>query len=121
MAAAAHPPVEYYTFFLKSLLETVRINIGECAAASYSTLTIAAATKLFMFDNEKVRTLLLAAATYFPNFLSICRRKFYFYLIIFHFVNGVLIFRICSIFSPIKSFIFSFSVGNNIFCDHQLS
>ena len=54
MAAAAHPPVEYYTFFLKSLLETVRINIGECAAASYSTLTIAAATKLFMFDNEKV-------------------------------------------------------------------
>ena len=54
MAAAALPPVEYYTFFLKSLLETVRINIGECAAASYSVLTIEAATKVLMFTNEKV-------------------------------------------------------------------
>ena len=54
MAAAALPPVDYYTFFLKSLLETVRINIGECAAASYSVLTVEAATKLFMFTNEKV-------------------------------------------------------------------
>lgn len=54
MAAAALPPVEYYTFFLKSLLETVRINIGECAAASYSILTTEAATKVLMFTNEKV-------------------------------------------------------------------
>ena len=54
MAAAALPPVEYYTFFLKSLLETVRINIGECAAASYSSLTMAAATKVLMFNSEKV-------------------------------------------------------------------
>jgi hypothetical protein len=54
MAAAALPPVDYYTFFLKSLLETVRINIGECAAASYSVLTVEAATKVLMFTNEKV-------------------------------------------------------------------
>mmetsp|Transcript_11809 Transcript_11809/g.11450 ORF Transcript_11809/g.11450 Transcript_11809/m.11450 type:complete len:264 (+) Transcript_11809:76-867(+) len=53
MAASAHPPVEYYNFFLKSLLETVRVNIGECAAASYSTLTVQAATKIFMFTTEK--------------------------------------------------------------------
>jgi CSN8/PSMD8/EIF3K family len=54
MAAAALPPVEHYTFFLKSLLETVRVNIGECAAASYSVLTIEAATKVLMFNDEKV-------------------------------------------------------------------
>lgn len=54
MAEAALPPVESYTFFLKSLLETVRINIGECAAASYSVLTIEAATKILMFQNETV-------------------------------------------------------------------
>ena len=65
MAAAAHPPVEYYTFFLKSLLETVRINIGECAAASYSTLTIAAATMLFMFNNEKVITEFFLSSVFF--------------------------------------------------------
>lgn len=56
MAASAQPPVEYYSFFLTSLLMTVRINIGECAAASYSTLTLAAATKILMFhsDNETI-------------------------------------------------------------------
>lgn len=53
MAASTLPPVEYYNFFLRSLLETVRINIGECAAASYSTLTVQAATKIFMFTTEK--------------------------------------------------------------------
>lgn len=68
MAAAALPPVDYYTFFLKSLLETVRINIGECAAASYSVLTVEAATKLFMFTNEKVISCLfklLCTITYY--------------------------------------------------------
>lgn len=54
MTAAALPPVEYYSFFLKSLLETVRLNIGECAEASYTTLTVAAATKVLMFNSEKV-------------------------------------------------------------------
>lgn len=52
MLAAAHPP-EYYSFFLTSLLETVRLNISECAAASYQTLSIAAATKVFMFQSQE--------------------------------------------------------------------
>ena len=71
MAAAAHPPVEYYTFFLKSLLETVRLNIGECAAASYSTLTIAAATKVLMFNSEKVRIVISSYLFAFISFLCI--------------------------------------------------
>eukprot|EP00605_Chrysophyceae_sp_TOSAG23-4_P002619 GSChrysophyteH1.ASY1.ANO1.2891.1 assembled CDS len=50
MAAAAKPPVPYYTFFLKSLLETVRTNIAECAAASYSTLSMQGAAEIFMFN-----------------------------------------------------------------------
>lgn len=53
LAAAENPPVSYYVFFLKSLLETVRMNIGDCAAASYSTLTTIAATKILMFASEK--------------------------------------------------------------------
>ena len=53
MSAASVPPVDYYSFFLKSLLETVRINIGECAAASYTSLTVAEATKILMFATEK--------------------------------------------------------------------
>jgi hypothetical protein len=55
LASAAHPPTKYYNFFLTSLLETVRINIGECAAAAYTQLSIAAATQLLMFDNREVR------------------------------------------------------------------
>ena len=54
MSAAANPPVEYYSFFLKSLLETVRVNIGDCVAASYGSLNLAAATKILMFSSEKV-------------------------------------------------------------------
>ena len=53
MSSASHPPVEYYGFFLKSLLETVRINIGECAAASYHTLSVAAATEILMFSSQQ--------------------------------------------------------------------
>ncbi len=55
LVAAANPPTKYFSFFLTSLLETVRINIGECAAAAYTTLTLAAATKILMFDNQEVR------------------------------------------------------------------
>jgi CSN8/PSMD8/EIF3K family len=54
MEAAAHPPVEYYSFLLKSLLETVRINIAECVAASYQIVSITALTKLLMFSADKV-------------------------------------------------------------------
>lgn len=54
MAAAANPPVQLFTFLLKSLLETVRINIGECAAAAYTTLSLKAATQILMFSSEQV-------------------------------------------------------------------
>lgn len=54
LVSAANPPVQYYSFFLNSLLETVRINIGECASAAYDSLTVAAATRILMFDNERV-------------------------------------------------------------------
>ena len=53
MSAASLPPVDYYSFFLKSLLETVRINIGECAAASYTSLSVTEATQILMFGSEK--------------------------------------------------------------------
>ena len=71
MAAAALPPVEHYTFFLKSLLETVRVNIGECAAASYSVLSIEAATKVLMFNNEKVQCVWISECS---DSICFCRR-----------------------------------------------
>lgn len=56
MAAGSNPPVGLYAFFLTSLLETVRINIGECAAASYASLTLKDATRVLMFNTEEVRS-----------------------------------------------------------------
>jgi 26S proteasome regulatory subunit N12 len=50
IAAAARPPVDYFSFFLKSLLETVRVNIWECVLSSYRTLTVSAATEMLMFS-----------------------------------------------------------------------
>ena len=55
MEAAAHPPVEYYAFFLTSLLETVRMNVAECVAAAYHTITLDALTKVLMFQHQQVR------------------------------------------------------------------
>eukprot|EP01041_Mallomonas_annulata_P011590 gene11590-24262_t len=56
MVAASHPPVDLYSFFLTSLLETVRINIAECIASSYRSLTITAAKDILMFtSNEETR------------------------------------------------------------------
>jgi hypothetical protein len=54
MEASASPPVEYYSFFLKSLLETVRVNIAESVAVSYLTISIMALTKILMFTQEQV-------------------------------------------------------------------
>ena len=51
MQAAATPPVEYYSFFLTSLLETVRLNICECVLAAYKMLTPQAAMKILMFSS----------------------------------------------------------------------
>lgn len=53
IAAAARSPVEYFSFFLKSLLETVRVNIWECVLSSYRTLTVPAATDMLMFSNQQ--------------------------------------------------------------------
>lgn len=53
LSAAKNPPVDYYQFFLRSLLDTVRINIGDCAAASYSKLTIDAATSVLLFSSKE--------------------------------------------------------------------
>jgi 26S proteasome regulatory subunit N12 len=50
IAAATRPPVDYFSFFLKSLLETVRVNIWECVLSSYRTLTVSAATDMLMFS-----------------------------------------------------------------------
>lgn len=52
LVAAAHPPIPQYAYFLKSLLETVRINIGDCVAAAYNSITLAAATQILMFDKQ---------------------------------------------------------------------
>lgn len=65
--AAASPPVPYYTFFLTSLLETVRINIGECVSTSYASLTVDAATKMLMF--QKKEDTLLFIQDYYPSWV----------------------------------------------------
>lgn len=51
LQAAAAPPVEHYSFFLTSLLETVRLNICECVLAAYKTLTPRAAMQMLMFSS----------------------------------------------------------------------
>lgn len=53
MQAAAAPPVEYYSFFLTSLLETVRLNICECVLAAYRSLTPQAAMQMLMFTSQQ--------------------------------------------------------------------
>ncbi len=56
MQATVSPPVQYYSFFLTSILETVRLNIGECVEASYKTLTIDSARQILMFNTiDEVR------------------------------------------------------------------
>jgi 26S proteasome regulatory subunit N12 len=51
MEATLHPPVPFYTFFLTSIMETVRTNIGECVLSSYKTLTCESAKNILMFQN----------------------------------------------------------------------
>jgi 26S proteasome regulatory subunit N12 len=52
MTAAEKPPVPQFKFFLNSMLEMVRTNIAECAAVSYSTLTVQGATEILMFSSQ---------------------------------------------------------------------
>ena len=61
LEAAANPPVDAFAFFLTTILETVRINIADCAAAAYKTLTVSAATRILMFPSEQVLQLYYSA------------------------------------------------------------
>lgn len=75
LVAASNPPTKYFNFFLTSLLETVRINIGECAAAAYTSLSIAAATQLLMFNRQEVSCSVLIAGK-FLMYVFCFRRNF---------------------------------------------
>ena len=60
ISEAATPPFSHYTFFLRSLLETVRDNIVECISASYKNLTVAGAKEILMFSsNEETMNFIL--------------------------------------------------------------
>ena len=63
LSAAENPPVAYYSFFLRSLLKTVRVNVGDCAAAAYRTLEVSAATRMLMFHSDQ-ETLHFVSETY---------------------------------------------------------
>ena len=52
MSAASKPPVEIYSFFLLSLLDTVRVNIAECAEISYNHLKLSSAKEVLMFRSD---------------------------------------------------------------------
>ncbi|RYG68375.1 hypothetical protein EON64_05340, partial [archaeon] len=75
LSAAAHPPRGDFSFFLSSLLDTVRINIGkqhdsclvlpplyfplllappsgECMSVSYEQMALSEASRLLMFRSE---------------------------------------------------------------------
>ena len=54
LTAAANPPVAFYSFFLVSLMETVRSNIGECLSAAYTSIEVDSATRLLMFNQPMV-------------------------------------------------------------------
>jgi 26S proteasome regulatory subunit N12 len=53
LQTAQSPPVPYYSFFVSSLLETVRSSIAECMQAAYKSLLVSDAMKLLMFNSEK--------------------------------------------------------------------
>ena len=58
LEAAAQPPVPLFAFFLASLQHAVRLNIGMGVVAAYTKLSVAAATKILMFQSEMVSLLL---------------------------------------------------------------
>ena len=45
-------PAESYLFFIDILLDTIRGQIASCISASYSSVTVAEATKLLFCDNQ---------------------------------------------------------------------
>ena len=59
LLAAAHPPIERFRFFLKSLMRTVRGHIVQCISVTYGeTLRLEAAQERLMFDSVEVGPLL---------------------------------------------------------------
>eukprot|EP01033_Poteriospumella_lacustris_P000092 gene92-61_t len=65
LASAANPPASQFTFFLNSLLETVRLNIADCVSSAYKTLKVASATKILMFQQDEET--LEFVATHYPD------------------------------------------------------
>jgi len=53
LGAAKNPPVAEYTFFLSSLMETVRKNIADCAEVAYESITVQEATDILMFTSPQ--------------------------------------------------------------------
>jgi 26S proteasome regulatory subunit N12 len=52
LSAAAQPPTPIYSFFLNSLLETVRLTIGECLGSAYQNISVPAAIKMLKFETK---------------------------------------------------------------------
>lgn len=53
LAASQELPSPYYAPFVEKLADTAREDIADCAAASYRTLSLAAAQKLFMLRSRE--------------------------------------------------------------------
>lgn len=47
------PPYPEYSFLLQSLQTTVRMNIGECVAASFASLSVLSAQHLFLLSSAE--------------------------------------------------------------------
>ena len=52
LAASQELPSPYYASFVEKLADTAREDIADCAAASYRTLSLVAAQKLFMLRSR---------------------------------------------------------------------
>jgi CSN8/PSMD8/EIF3K family len=53
LAASASLPSPFYAPFVARLADTAREDIADCAAASYKSLSLAAAQKLFMLNSKE--------------------------------------------------------------------
>lgn len=60
LTAAAQPPTPIYSFFLNSLLETVRLTIGECLGAAYTSIPIASAIRMLKFTSPQEMEVFMA-------------------------------------------------------------
>ena len=53
LSAKSQMPNPAFAFFMKSVMETVRESIAECAAVAYGSLTLASAQQLLMLDTRE--------------------------------------------------------------------